>query len=134
MKLYVPNPQLWVEYFEDMSKGSSNQRGGGRRPRIIAVKPPSKTTEDGTLSIKAVLPTAQTVAQAKSELERADINPKRVEKAFQTSSKRRGESTKRTGETIPSSKRKRQRTKSSQPAVGKGKRRTKAHRDIFVIE
>ena len=95
MKLYVPNPQLWVDYFDRITKGTSNQRGGGRRPRIIMVKPSRKKGEDRRISIKAVLPTEQTTAQAKSELVREDINPKNVEKVFQNLSERRGESTKK---------------------------------------
>ena len=74
MKLYVPNPQVRVDYFEWVSQGSSNQRGGGRKPRIITVKP-AKKKEEQHVTIKAVLPTEQTAAQAKSELEREDINP-----------------------------------------------------------
>ena len=35
MKLYVPNPQVWVDYFERVGQASSsNQRGGGRKPGI----------------------------------------------------------------------------------------------------
>ena len=95
MKLYVPNPQVWVDYFERVSQdSSSNQRGGGRKLGIITVKPVKKK-EEQRVTIKAVLPTEQTAAQAKSELEREDINPKEVEKVFQNMTKRRRESTKR---------------------------------------
>ena len=119
MKLYVPNPQLWVDYFEGVSKGTSNQRGGGRKPRIVAIKP-RKQTEEPRISIKAVLPTEQATAQAKAELEREDINPKDVEKAFQTLSGRQRKSTKRKAPVSSKSK------KSSA-----GKRKSKTPRDIF---
>ena len=119
MKLYVPNPQLWVDYFEGVRKGVTNQKGGARKPRIITIKPPKKT-EEPRISIKAVLPTEQTAAQAKAELEREDINPKDVEKAFQTLSGRRGKSTKRKaqGTTVSKSKKQRRNTQ-------------RTHRDIF---
>ena len=40
------------------------------------VKPSLKKEKDRNISINAVLPTEQVTAQAKSELEREDINPK----------------------------------------------------------
>ena len=88
MKLYVPNSQLWLDYFDRVSKGTSNQRDGGRRPSIIMVKPSLKKEKDRHVSINAVLPTKQAAAQAKSELEREDINPKDVEKVFHNLSER----------------------------------------------
>ena len=119
MKLYVPNPQLWVDFFDGKLKGQSNQRGGARKPRIITVKPP-KQPEEQRLTIKAVLPSEQATAQAKSELMREDINPKDVEKAFQTQPGRR-----------------RKRASNSKPSSSKAKRpksrssKQKQHRDIF---
>ena len=84
-----------MDYFERVSQdSSSNQRGGGRKLGIITVKPVKKK-EEQRVTIKAVLPTEQTTAQAKSELEREDIKPKEVEKVFQNMTKRRRESTKR---------------------------------------
>lgn len=121
MKLYVPNPQLWVDYFDGKRTGVSNQKGGGRKPRIITIKPP-KTTEEPRISIKAVLPTEQTTAQAKSELVREAINPKDVEKAFQTLSGRRGKSTKRKSKETRV-------TKPKKPRQSKGTPRK--YRDIF---
>ena len=137
MKLYVPNPQLWVDYFDRITKGTSNQRGGGRRPRIIMVKPSRKKGEDRRISIKAVLPTEQTTAQAKSELVREDINPKNVEKVFQNLSERRGESTKKRKGPVsssPSKKSKRQKREEQKRRIQKGKTTAKSRRDIFVIE
>lgn len=137
MKLYVPNPQVWVDYFERVSQGSSNQRGGGgRKPRIITVKP-AKKKEEQHVTIKAVLPSEQTAAQAKSELEREDINPKEVEKVFQNLSKRRRESTKRKAQESSSSTAKRQKRPDQKRRAGKAseKRRgyTQKKRDIFEI-
>ena len=137
MKLYVPNPQVWVDYFDGVSKGSSNQRGGGRRPRIITVKPP-KRKDDQRVSIKAVLPTEQTAAQAKSELEREDINPKDVEKVFQNLTKRRGESTKRKAPTSSSSNPKRQKKAGQKRGAGKSSQKSRGYTqengDIFHIQ
>ena len=87
MKLYVSNLQLWVDFFDGVSKGTSNQSGGVRMPRIIRVQP-SKKKEDHHISIKAGLATEQTTAQVKPELESENINPKSVEKAFQNLTKR----------------------------------------------
>ena len=80
MKLYVPNPQKWVDFFDRVSTGKANlnQSGAGRKPRVITVDQ-LKPIEDKKLSIKAVLPSEQTAAQAKSELERENINPFRNE-------------------------------------------------------
>ena len=122
MKLYVPNPQHWVDFFE--RRAAFNQSGGARRPRVIRIKPPRKQ-EDQRVSIKAVLPTEQTTAQAKSELEREDINPKDVEKVFQTLSGHRRKSIKRKARDIILIKPKQQRRAVVQTT---GKRRL---RDIF---
>lgn len=130
MKLYVPNTQLWTDYFEQKVKGTSNQRGGGRRPRIICIKPPKSKSEQH-ISIKAVLPTEQTTAQAKSELEREDINPKEVERAFQNLADRRGKGTKRPAQGARSSKAKRSR-KEKKSSNKKPSR--KSHPDIFEIK
>lgn len=119
MKLYVPNPQLWVDYFDGKLKGVSNQRGGARKPRIITVKPP-KQPEEQRLTIKAVLPSEQAAAQAKSELVREDINPKDVEKAFQNPSGRQRKRTSSAKVSLKTSKR-------SKPTGIQQKR----HRDIF---
>ena len=140
MKLYVPNPQLWVDYFDRVTKGTSNQRGGGRRPCIIMVNPSRKKEEGRRISINAVLPTEQTVAQAKSELEREDINPKDVEKVFQNLTDRRTDNTlkrKRPLSSQSSSKRsKEQKREGRKGSARKQKTTAKRRRDIhvFVIE
>ena len=138
MKLYVPNPQIWVDYFEHVGQASSsNQRGGGRKPGIITVKP-AKKKEEQRVTIKAVLPTEQTAAQAKSELEREDINPKDVEKVFQNMTKRRRENRKRkAAEPSTSSSTKRQKRRDKKPRKGRDSKTqrgyTQKKRDIFEI-
>lgn len=96
MKLYVPNPQKWVNFFENVSSGktSLNQSGGGRRLSVIAVDE-LKASNDKVYPIKAVLPAEQTTAQAKSELEREDINPSEIVNMLQSSAGRRRRGTKR---------------------------------------
>ena len=131
MKLYVPNPQVWVDYYENLSKGSSKQSGSGRKPRIITVKPSSRK-EASDISIKAVLPTEQLAAQAKSELERESINPKKVEKVFQKLSGRQGESIKRKTQAKSTHRSKRQKKeKHTRKRKAPAK---KQHRDIFAIQ
>ena len=67
MKLYVPNPQKWVDFFDQVSSGktSLNQSGGGRRLSVIPVDY-TNTGADKVYPIKAILPVEQTTAQAKS--------------------------------------------------------------------
>jgi hypothetical protein len=143
MKLYVPNPQKWVDFFHNLSLGktSLNQSGGGRRLSIIPVNE-SKANDDNAYSIKAVLPAEQTTAQAKSELERQDINPTSVVNMFQSSSgqQRRGikrkRSRKKSSKTV---KRRRKSSKKKQHRRRKISRKsrktsaTKRKRDIFEI-
>ena len=80
MKLYVPEPQKWLDFFDRVSTGKTtlNQSGSGRRPRVISVD------QSKPLSLKAVIPSEQTTAQAKSELEREGINPDDVVRAIQS--------------------------------------------------
>ena len=95
-----------------------------------------KKKEEQRVTIKAVLPTEQTAAQAKSELEREDINPKEVEKVFQNMTNRRRESTKRKApESSSSTKRqKRPNKKRREGRVTKTHRGyTQKKRDIFEI-
>ena len=138
MKLYVPNPQLWVDFFDRVSTGKSslNQSGGGRQTRIIAVNQ-SKSTGDKSVEVKAVLPSEQTTAQAKSELEREDINPASVVNMVQKRSRRRrGGIKKRSGRT------KRQRGGAKRRRVGSKQKRKQLKRvgrknrkrDIFEIK
>lgn len=88
MKLYVPNPQMWVDFFERVNSGkaSLNQTGAGRRAHVIAVDQ-SKASEDLRYPIEAVLPAEQTTARAKSELERKDINPASIARMVQSTAR-----------------------------------------------
>ena len=105
MKLYVPNPQMWVDFFDRVGTGkaSLNQSGAGRRPRVITIDQSKPLAE---VSIKAVLSIEQTVAQAKSEMKREDISPEAVEKMFQSTSRH---SRKRKSRTVSLRKNKRRR-------------------------
>ena len=96
MKLYVPNPQKWVDFFDRVSSGkaSLNQSGGGRRLSVIPLHNTSPGS-DKEYPIKAVLPVEQTTAQAKSELEREDINPAKVVNMIHSSSGKRRRGVKR---------------------------------------
>ena len=97
MTLYVPKPQKWVDFFDRVSTGkaSFNQSGGVRRLSIIPLDHNTNTAADKEYPIKAVLPVEQTTAQAKSELEREDINPAKVVDMVHFSSRKRRRGTKR---------------------------------------
>jgi hypothetical protein len=143
MKLYVPNPQVWVDYFDRVSRGKASlqQSGRGRRPRVISVTPSSE--ENNPITIKAVLPSEQTAAQAKTALEREAINPKSVEKAFQNLSGPPRRNRKRKSPEIVSSKKTKrsrgatssQRQKKSKTSHGKRSKslNNNRQRDIFEI-
>lgn len=141
MKLYVPNPQMWVDFFDRVSTGkaSLNQSGAGSRPRIITLNQ-SKPTDDKQVPIKAVLPAEQTVAQAKSELEREDINPASIVNMIKKGS-RRGTKRKSSGASSRSKRQRgagkhRQSVKKRQFGAGKKRRvqkKSSGKRDIFEI-
>lgn len=99
MKLYVPDPHKWVQFFDRISTGKTtlNQSGSGIRSRIIPVVSTS-VSNDKYYPIKTVLPAEQTTAQAKSELEREGINPEKAAEMIQTTvgSQMRGTKRKRT--------------------------------------
>lgn len=143
MKLYVPNPQVWVDYFDRVSRGKASlqQSGRGRRHRVITVTPSSE--ENNPVTIKAVLPSEQTAAQAKAALEREAINPKSVEKAFQNLSEPPRRNRKRKSSEIDSGKKtkrsrgattslRQQKSKSSHGKRSKSLKNNR-QRDIFEI-
>lgn len=73
-KLYVPNPQKWVKFFKKMAneRSSSNQIGGRN---IIPVGDGNNDIKSiPPVTLKTVSPAQQVVEQAKSELERDEIN------------------------------------------------------------
>ena len=123
MKLYVPNAQKWMDFFERVSTGQTqlSQTGRGRRPHVITVDQSKQPP------VKAVLPADQTAAQAKAELERDGINPKDVAKAFQSSTER-GRKREATNAKKGNGKRKKTSTKTT------AKRYHKGFNDIFKID
>jgi hypothetical protein len=89
-KLYVPNPQKWVKYFAKVADGKVKlmQTGSGRHMLTMDIDARGSKNQ---LPVKVVLPSEQTVAQAKSELRRDDINLETVvpKKHKQTHQRRR---------------------------------------------
>jgi hypothetical protein len=86
-KLYVPNPQEWVQFFHKLAQGNVKlgQIGGGNVAQIIPMDQHTSTQANTSgLSLKRVSPAEQTVDQAKSELERENIKPSEVKALFQT--------------------------------------------------
>lgn len=74
-KLYVPNPQKWINYFDKVSK--VKQTGSGK---VLTILPLDKylpsESGDKQIQVKAVAPEEQTVQQAKKELERENKSQK----------------------------------------------------------
>lgn len=89
-KLYVPNPQQWVRFFDKVADGKAKfgQSGGARKMEIIPIDK-CASTDKTSLPIAAVVPAEQTVQQAASELKRENINPEAVAKMIQKTEKRR---------------------------------------------
>jgi hypothetical protein len=95
-KLYVPNPQEWVRFFNGLgrSQANSGQVGGGRVAQIIPIDLYASSSAspsnhgNGDVSVKRVSPAEQTVDQAKNDLERENINPALVKEAFHSTSAR----------------------------------------------
>lgn len=76
-KLYVPNPQKWVHFFDKVAK--VKQRGGGKVPQILPLdKYTAIESQNNQVPVKVVTPAEQTVQQAKSELERESLKPSTV--------------------------------------------------------
>ena len=73
MKLNVPYPETWMDFFQ--SERKTNHLGRGKRPHVIPV------IRSKEYSIRTVLPSEQSTAQVKSGQE---INPRAVEKAVQS--------------------------------------------------
>ena len=98
-KLYVPNPQKWVSFFDRVSKGLTtlNQSGGARQSRVISVESPNSKQNANQLPLKAVSPAQQTVLQAKSELERENIKPSDAADMIQKPARRRRRRTAKSG-------------------------------------
>ncbi|OOZ35903.1 hypothetical protein [Solemya elarraichensis gill symbiont] len=90
-KLYVPNPQKWVQFFDKMARGKLKwgQHGGGSVSRIIPMDQYISAQSDGQqFPVKIVSPAEQTVDQAKSELVRENIKPSTIQRLFQKETSR----------------------------------------------
>ena len=71
MKLYIPNLQTLVDFFDRFSSGSAslNQSAGGRLLQVLHVSiDHSKSSDNKHYPSRTVLPAEQTTAQAKSDL------------------------------------------------------------------
>ena len=100
-KLYVPNPQKWVTFFDKVADGKARfvQSGGARNMEILPLDRYSK--ENVTpVTVKAVTPAEQTVQQAASELKREDINPTELTKMVQKTKRRRKRRTSKKGRIV----------------------------------
>lgn len=90
-KLYVPNPQKWVQFFDKVAKVAKvKQSGGGKLSEILPLdKYMNIETQNKQLPVKTVSPAEQTVEQAKSELEREHIKPTTIKSMNHNLKKRR---------------------------------------------
>ena len=87
-KLYIPDPQKWVNFFEKVAK--VKQSGGGYIPKILPLdKYGTVASKAENVPIKAVSPAEQTVQQAVSELKRDNIKPASTMSTSQKSKARR---------------------------------------------
>jgi len=90
-KLYVPNPEEWVNFFDRVAKGkvTLEQSGAGRRRWVIPLdKTPTESTRR-EVPIQIISPSEGVVRQAESELVRDNINPASVVPLKQSSAGRR---------------------------------------------
>lgn len=136
-KMYIPNPQKWVKYYENMAKGYHNpfvDQKGGRTKQIgdslsgsqgsfmIPIEETSTAANShptNHVKVELVSPSQQVVEQAKSEL-RAGINgiKRKNTSQFVSSAKRRP--------TVNTSQRKKQsQAKPKNTNKSKGKKTTK---------
>ena len=83
-KLYIPNPQKWMRFFDKVAK--VKQSGGGYVPKILHLdKYVTADSNAENVPIKSVSPAEQTVQQAVSELKRDNIKPVSTMTTSQTS-------------------------------------------------
>ena len=87
-KLYIPNPQKWMRFFDKVAK--VKQSGGGYVPKILHLdKYVTADSNAENVPIKSVSPAEQTVQQAVSELKRDNIKPVSTMTTSQTSKRHR---------------------------------------------
>ena len=140
MKLYVPNPHLWVDFFDRVSRGKASlqQTGRGRFPSVIEVTPSSSAEKK--VAINAVLLTEQITAQAKAQMEHEHIKLKQVEIVFQSLTELHTSNKKRKSRDSASRENKRRKTQKAKGKVSRKKvNKTKLlkrnkHTDIFKIK
>lgn len=107
-KMYIPNTQKWIHYYENLGKNGRNpyinyarrggkQTGGGSlsgspRQFITPIGPRQKSEHDEKVTVKLVSPVQQTIDQAKDEVERNQlqqgIKRKRSNKSVSSTRKR----------------------------------------------
>ena len=92
-KLYVPNPQKWVHFFDKVADGQVKllQSGGGQTPKImpLGIHTSTETDKNKQLVVETVSPAEQSAQQAKSELERDNIKPRTIVKMNQNRRRQR---------------------------------------------
>ncbi|CAC5395727.1 unnamed protein product [Mytilus coruscus] len=156
-RMYVPNPQNWVKYYENILKGNHNpyinQNGGGKRKQVGGSLIGSPGTfmipienvdhlenqnSSDPLTVKLVSPAQQTVEQAKTELQvlKKAIKPKASPKPISSTKKRRTVKTSRALQKRKSGSKKEKKTfthrkiKKSTKKIRKIKKSTKKIRKI----
>ena len=90
-KLYVPNPEKWVNFFDRVAKGKTTleQSGAGRRRWVIPVDKTPSESKGREVPIQVISPAEMSVQQAESELVRDHINLASVVSQIQSSAGRR---------------------------------------------
>ena len=107
-KMYIPNTQKWIHYYENLGKNGRNpyidyaRRGGkqigggslsGSSPQFITpIGPRQKGEQNEKVTVKLVSPVQQTIDQAKDEVEtkqlQRGIKRKRSNKSVSSTRKR----------------------------------------------
>ena len=82
-------------------KTSLYKTGAGWRGSVVPIEESKTSREKKQVSIRAVLPSEDTVARAKSELKREGIKPKSVSDAFQSKKGERKRRSSKGPQTIP---------------------------------
>jgi len=159
MNYYIPDPQKWVRYYEQLTKEEYNphmnnsnrkniQKGGSLNNSTVGFMDPidHKPIQQTSSKIKVVSPAQQIVEQAKSEIDRSSSTSTRTKRRRQSSNrihvKRRrtvnnptsGKRKKKIGsrKTSPSKKKKTTQKRKKNIGVRKKKVNKKIQKDIFV--
>jgi len=158
MNYYIPDPQKWVRYYEQLTKEEYNphmnnsnrkniQKGGSLNNSTVGFMDPidHKPIQQTSSKIKVVSPAQQIVEQPKSEIDRSTSTSTRTKRIRQSSNrihvKRRtvnnpasGKRKKKIGsrKTSPSKKKKTTQKRKKNIGVRKKKVNKKIQKDIFV--